>query len=655
MCGIAGFLGGPRQYWSGETLPILHKMADAIARRGPDGEGYWHDSAHGIALAHRRLSIVDLTPTGAQPMISASGRYVITFNGEIYNYKAIRGQLKADWRGTSDTETMLAGFEAWGLQETIDKAVGMFAFAVWDRASQSLTLARDRLGEKPLYYGWQGTGSVASGGATFVFGSDLAAMRAHPAFDADISRDALLDLLRNNNVGRDRSIYAGTAKLAAGCTLTVSLADRRPEPQRYWSCAKVAQRSILEPFVGGEDEAIAIVEHLLRESVSQQMVADVPVGLFLSGGVDSSLIAALMQAQASRPIKTFSIGFHESDFNEARYAKAVAEHIGADHTELYVTGDDAMAVVPQLAATYAEPFADSSQIPTFLLSKLARQHVTVALSGDGGDELFAGYNRYQVCGTIWKRLSCVPIPIRRRIAAFLLRRPPEFWDKAARGLRSVLPLLRQFSRVGDKVHKGARALTSRTGDELYARLTAHWGQPEDVVIGGVASGLVTSDVVSELRGLGDVERMMALDMLGYLCDDILTKVDRAAMASSLETRVPLLDHRVVEFAWRLPLAYKLRAGETKWILRQILYRHVPARLIERPKVGFAVPVGAWLRGSLRDWAEDLLSEARLKREGFFRPDPIRKIWAEHIYGARDWQRELWCVLMFQEWRQKIHG
>jgi asparagine synthase (glutamine-hydrolysing) len=654
MCGIAGFLGGSSGIWSGETARILQRMADAIAHRGPDGEGYWSDPQQRVAFAHRRLAILDLSPTGAQPMESASGRFVISFNGEIYNHRSLRGRLTSSWRGTSDTETLLAGFDEWGIRATVEEAVGMFAFAVWDRATCALTLARDRLGEKPLYYGWQRAAATAND-ATFLFASDLSALRAHPAFEAQISRDALRGFMRRNNVGGADSIYSGISKLPAGCMLTLSRAAPHSAPHRYWTGADIVRQGIGNPFTGDAETAIDEVEQLLRASVSQQMVADVPVGVFLSGGVDSSLITALMQVQAPRAIRTFSIGFDEHEFNEARHARAVAKHLRTEHTELYVTGRDALDVVPKIASIYAEPFADSSQIPTFLLSKLTRSYVTVALSGDGGDELFGGYNRYQICNSLWRRLSHIPLSIRRGIAAALLRGSPEFWDNAARRLGSIVPLSRRFARIGEKVRKGARALTSASGDELHLQLMSHWDDPDKVVIGGAERDSVPSTTASELRELSDVEKMMALDMLGYMCDDILTKVDRAAMAASLETRVPMLDHRVVEFAWRLPLKYKLRGGQTKWVLRQVLYRHVPAGLIERPKMGFAVPIDSWLRGPLRDWAEDLLSGARLLREGIFHAAPIRQMWTEHLSGIRDWQRELWCVLMFQEWRLKTHG
>ena len=651
MCGIAGYFGGPWAVQPDETLQLLRRMGDAIAHRGPDGDGYWHDPARRIAFAHRRLAIVDLSPSGHQPMLSASGRYVISYNGEIYNHRRLRDRLSVDWRGTSDTETLLAGFDVWGISATVEAAIGMFAFAVWDRVDGALTLARDRLGEKPLYYGWQG--AVAPGSEpTFLFASELSALKVHPAFAAEVSRDALRSFMRHNNVGGAASIYTGISKLPPGCLMTLSARDPRPRPVRYWSGSQVAQRGVRDPFTGGPAEATDALETLLSDAVGQQMVADVPLGAFLSGGIDSSVVAALMQAQSPRPIRTFSIGFREDAFNEAHYAQAVARHLGTEHTEMYVTAQDALDLIPQLPSIYAEPFADSSQIATFLLSKLTRTHVTVALSGDGGDELFCGYNRYQITDKLWRRLSRVPPAMRRGLASLLLRIPPSSWDSAANGLRHAFPAAGAWVRVGEKVHKGARVLASANARELYLGMVSHWADPGEIVIGGTEPAPLPADTVAELDGLSDVEQMMALDMLGYMNDDILTKVDRAAMAVSLEARVPLLDHRVVEFAWRLPMAYKLREGQTKWVLRQVLYRHVPTALIERPKSGFAVPIGAWLRGPLRAWAEELLDESRLRREGFLEPRPIRRKWAEHLSGNHDWESQLWNVLMFQAWLER---
>jgi asparagine synthase (glutamine-hydrolysing) len=614
------------------------KMAQAIESRGPDAFGAWVDPEVGIALAHRRLAIVDLTPAGAQPMVAAGGQYVLAFNGEIYNHLKLRAELEGVvWRGLSDTETLLAGFEVWGIEATLQRAIGMFAFALWDREQRVLTLGRDRLGEKPIYYGWQGHGAQA----VFLFGSEVSALRRHPAFTAPINRDALALYMRHNCIGGEHSIYQGIYKLLPGHLLTLAAGQAEPRLWAWWSTAEVAQQGVAQPFEGSAEQAVDALEALLRSAVAQQMVADVPLGAFLSGGVDSSTVVALMQAQSSRPVKTFSIGFQEAGYNEAEYAKAVARHLGTEHTELYVNAQQALDVIPKLPTLYAEPFADSSQIPTYLVSQLARQHVTVSLSGDAGDELFCGYNRYQLTAKLWGKLQHVPMPMRRAAAAVISSMPPARWDSLGHFL--------SVGRLGDKMHKGAALLCHTNVAELYRGMVSHWPEPDMLVLGAHEPASVLTGSKSTLQGLNDVERMMALDLLSYLPDDILAKVDRAAMGVSLETRVPMLDHRVVEFAWSLPLDYKLRGGVTKWPLREVLYRHVPRSLIERPKMGFGVPIDHWLRGPLRDWAEDLLSESRLRQEGFFNPEPIRKKWVEHLSGQRNWQHHIWDVLMFQAW------
>lgn len=650
MCGFVGFFGGLATNGQLADEAMLQRMADTIAKRGPDDAGYWSDVDHRIGFGHRRLSIVDLSPAGHQPMPSASGRYVIAFNGEIYNHLLLR-QALADvarapaWRGHSDTETLLAGFDAWGIQGTVERAIGMFAFAVWDRQTHTLTLARDRIGEKPLYYGWQGQGSTV----VFLFGSELKALRAHPAFENNINRGALSLQLRHNCIPAPYSIYEGIAKLAAGNLLTVSMREREPKVWAYWSGTQMAESGVANPFIGSPDQAVDELETLLKNAVRQQMIADVPLGAFLSGGVDSSTVVALMQAQSARPVKTFTIGFHAEGYNEAEHAKAVARHLGTDHTELYVTPEDAMAVIPRLPTLYDEPFSDSSQIPTFLVSQLARQHVTVSLSGDAGDELFCGYNRYQMTANLWRKLAGVPLPLRKLAANGLTSISPQSWNGLAGALKGMLPRSARFANSGDKLHKGAEVLGSHSADALYLGLVSHWRDPASVVIGGSEPSTLLTGNSPSLSGLDEVQRMMALDMLTYLPDDILVKVDRAAMGVSLETRVPFLDHRVVEFAWRLPQSMKLRDGQTKWALRQVLYRHVPQTLIERPKMGFGVPIGDWLRGPLRDWAESLLDETRLRNEGFFAPELVRRKWQEHLSCQRNWQGHLWDVLMFQAW------
>jgi asparagine synthase (glutamine-hydrolysing) len=643
MCGFSGYLVSNNQEFESSAEPILRHMADAIVHRGPDSYGFWTDSAAGIGLAHRRLAIVDLSPAGAQPMASGSGRYVIVFNGEIYNHSRLRRMLEIDgrvgtsWVGYSDTETLLKGFDAWGVEGTLQRAIGMFAIALWDRQTRVLTLARDRLGEKPLYYGWHGQGSTAA----FVFGSELSALRRHPAFSADINRDALALYMRHNCIGGVQSIYTGTSKLAPGHLLTVSAAAPEPVLRQWWSGADVIAQGAAQPFAGTPEQAVNELEALLRDAVAQQMMSDVPLGAFLSGGIDSSTVVALMQEQSSRPVRTFSIGFYEESYNEAEHAKAVAKHLGTDHTELYVTPEQALAVIPKLPSLYSEPFADSSQIPTFLVSQLARQHVTVSLSGDAGDELFCGYTRYQMTAQLWGKIQRVPKPLRHAGAAAITAVPPKGWDTLGRWL--------SLQRLGDKMHKGAALLGRQSAADLYLGMVSHCSEPNDLVLGGREPPTVLTGQTPALAGLNDVERMMALDMLSYLPDDILAKVDRAAMSVSLETRVPMLDHRVVEFAWSLPLHYKLRGGVTKWPLREVLHRHVPRSLIERPKMGFGVPIDQWLRGPLRDWAETLLSESRLRQEGYFNPAPIRQKWAEHLSGQRNWQYQLWDVLMFQAW------
>lgn len=647
MCGLTGFWSRPSP--ADETKRVLERMTRALAHRGPDSDGAWFDEAAGLAVGHRRLAIVDLSLAGAQPMQAVSGRWVMAFNGEIYNHLQLRAELDKSslapvWRGRSDTETLLAGFDAWGIRATIEKCIGMFTMAVWCRQTQSLTLVRDRLGEKPLYYGWQGQGSQA----VFLFGSELKALREHPEFAAEIDRQALGSCMQNMAVAGTRSIYKGIHKVPPGTILT--LCRNKPDPmmERYWSVEQVAAQGVANRFSGTATQAVDALEALLKHAVAQQMMADVPLGAFLSGGVDSSTIVALMQAQSARPVKTFSIGFHEQAYNEAEHAKAVAGHLDTDHTVLYVTAQQAMDVIPRLPSLYDEPFADSSQIPTFLVSQMTGQHVKVALSGDAGDELFAGYNRYQLTASLWPKLAGVPQPMRKLAAWGLTRFTPDTLNRIA----SYTPFAKRWSGVGDKLHKGADVMGAGSVAELYQGMVAMgWHVPSALVRGMDGDAVALN--MPDLAGLSDVERMMAFDLLNYLPDDILTKVDRAAMGVSLETRVPFLDHRVVEFAWRLPMVYKLRRENgrsvTKWALRQVLYRHVPQSLIERPKVGFGVPLEHWLRGPLRDWAEDLLSAARINRDGFLNPGPVRQRWKEHLSGKRNWQHSIWCVLMFQAW------
>lgn len=650
MCGFTGFLGAMPFHAEGQHGAVLRRMTDTISHRGPDDAGYWCDGEQGVALGHRRLSIIDLSPAGHQPMHSSSRRYVLVFNGEIYNHLLLRGELASRaaapaWRGHSDTETLLAGFEAWGVQATLERAVGMFAFVLWDRLAGTLTLGRDRIGEKPLYYGWQGQGRDA----VFLFGSELKALRAHPHFEHAIDRGALCLQLRHSYIPAPYSVYQGIAKLMPGCLLTVSAAQPTPQVSRYWSGTGAMEAGVDQPFAGTPGQAVDQLEALLRQAVGMQMAADVPLGAFLSGGVDSSTVVALMQAQSARPVKTFSIGFHEDGYDEAIHAKAVARHLGTDHTELYVTPGDATGLVPQLQAMYDEPFSDSSQLPTALVARLARRHVSIALSGDAGDELFCGYNRYQFAAKRWGAISAAPLPLRRLAARGITGIPISTWNALAKVLGRCMPGSMHFHNAGDRLHKGAQAITCASLDTLYLGLVSHWDGPAALVAGTTEPPTLLTGNAPVLPKLDGVQRMMALDLLTYLPDDILVKVDRAAMSASLETRVPFLDHRVVEFAWRLPQSMKLRDGTTKWALRQVLYRHVPKTLIERPKMGFGVPLGDWLRGPLREWAEDLLDETRLRREGFFDPAQIRRKWQEHLSGRHDWEYHLWDVLMFQSW------
>jgi asparagine synthase (glutamine-hydrolysing) len=644
MCGIVGFLstGGAEE----RTLAgHAQRMSDCLAHRGPDDSGTWVDGDAGVGLGHRRLSIIDLSPMGHQPMISHCGRYVMVFNGETYNYLDIRRELEASgsaprWRGSSDTEVILAALSCWGIARTLQSMTGMFALAIWDRASRILHIARDRLGEKPLYYGWLG--------GTFLFGSELKALRVHPRWKGQVDPGALSLFLRQGYVPGPYSIYTGIRKLTPGTFLSVER-DGSERETTFWSAREVAERGVAEPFAGSEAEATVALERLLSQAVGRQMIADVPLGAFLSGGVDSSTVVALMQAQSSRPVKTFTIGFREVGHNEAEHAKSVAVHLGTEHSELYVTPAEARETIPLLPRLYDEPFADPSQIPTFLVAQLARQKVTVSLSGDGGDELFGGYNRHFLARDLWRRVGWIPASARALAGGLITKASPTHWDSVLEPASRLWPGRLRYPNPGEKLHKLASLLTAGDPDQVYRGLTSHWDNPSSVVVRGSEPPTAITDRSGWARLTDFTQRMMFLDLVSYLPDDILVKVDRAAMGVSLETRVPLLDHEVVEFAWRIPLGMKIRAGQGKWLLRQVLYKHVPPSLIERPKSGFNVPIGEWIRGPLRDWAESLLSEPRLRREGFFHPAPIRQRWKQHLAGQRDWQQSLWNVLMFQAW------
>lgn len=640
MCGIAGFLDtNPHR---ADPVRVLRQMAQAIAHRGPDDHGIWHDAESGIGLTHRRLSILDLSAAGHQPMTAHSGRYVMVFNGEIYNHLALRSRLEGlTWRGHSDTETLLAGFDAWGLENTLRQSTGMFALAVWDRTLRCLTLARDRLGEKPLYYGVQR--------GCLLFGSELKALRAHPAFHGEIDRNALDQFLRRGHVPAPASIHQDIRKLPPGTMLTLREGRLEAPPLAYWRVEEARHTGHATQLPDDENQCLELLDATLREAVAGQMVADVPLGAFLSGGVDSSLVTALMQAQSSQPVRTFSIGFEEAGFNEANHARAVAAHLGTRHTELIVRPEEALGVIPRLGVIYDEPFADASQIPTYLVCEMARRDVTVCLSGDGGDELFCGYNRYFWTAAALRRVSALPHPLRSLAGRLSNALSPAALGHLFSILAPVLPSHWRYAKAGDKLAKLGELLAAPTVDSACREATHFWRGEASLVTG---LSVTACESLPE-TALEDIEQhMMALDQTNYLPDDILTKVDRAAMAVSLETRVPLLDHRVVELAWRIPLSLKVREGQGKWLLRQLLHRYVPPSLIDRPKMGFSVPIDAWLRGPLRDWAENLLDTNRLRREGWLNHAPIRRIWADHLAGRRNAAGALWNVLMFQAWLEQ---
>ena len=641
MCGLAGFWALTAQ--QEDLNAIARSMANRIVHRGPDDRGEWSDYECGIAFAHRRLSIIDLSAAGHQPMVSAGGRWVLAYNGEIYNHLELRGSLEAQgrapaWRGHSDTESLLAAVEAWGVEAALKRSVGMFAIALWDRQERALWLARDRMGEKPLYYGWQGE--------TFLFGSELIALRAHPAFKATVDRGALALLLRHNYIPAPHSIFAGIRKLPPGTWVKLEGGMREARPVAWWSLAELAEKAAANPFSGSEEEAVDLLESHLGSAVRSQMEADVPLGALLSGGVDSSLIVAMMQARSAHRVRTYTIGFDEAAHDEASHARAVATRLGTDHSELRLSANDALALIPRLPQIYSEPFADSSQLPTYLVMSLAHQHVAVALSGDAGDEFFGGYNRYVFGPRVWKRVSWMPALLRQALGTAMTSVSASAINRAlgpiaARG---------RLSLPGEKAHKLGRCLRDAGSmDDLYLGLVSEWRNAEDLVVDGCIPPNLLDQRDAWPRLSNPVERMMALDGMTYLPDDILVKVDRAAMAVSLETRAPFLDRDLMAFAWSLPVSMKLRDGRGKWILRRLLDRHVPRELVDRPKTGFAIPLDAWLRGPLRNWAESLLAEDRLRREGFFHPQSIRETWARHLRGKATEGSRLWSVLMFQAW------
>jgi asparagine synthase (glutamine-hydrolysing) len=663
VCGITGFIER-RAVGAAELEQRAGRMADTLAHRGPDDAGVWVDGQCGVALGHRRLSVIDISEHGHQPMRSPAGRYWIVYNGEVYNHAHLAADLGADgvrFSGHSDTEVLLAAMDKWGVRGAAQRAVGMFAFAAWDRETRKLYLGRDRMGEKPLYYGWSG--------GCFVFGSELKALRAHPEWRGDIDPKALTLYMRHNYVPAPHTIYRGIYKLPPACVFELAAGEeggvgdfspfpdgalaRSRGPRHYWSFRQVVEQGRSSPAEGSDAQRLDELEELLRTSIRQKLVADVPVGALLSGGIDSSTVVALAQQESSRSVKTFSIGFAEAAYNEAGYAKAVAAHLGTEHTELYVSPREAMDVIPRLPSMYDEPFSDSSQIPTFLVSQLARSHVTVALSGDGGDELFGGYQRYFVGRELWRRIGWVPPALRRLAAALVARFPAPMVAEMIRFTAARLGV--RLRNPTGRVENLVAVLASAGPEALYREMVSHWKDPQDVVVGGGEPPTPLTQADSWPAVGSFFERMMALDTVSYLPDDILTKVDRASMAVSLEARVPLLDHRIVEYAWRLPLDFKVHGRSSKWPLREILNRYVPRSLIERPKMGFAVPVGEWLRGPLRDWAEALLDPRTLEDAGFLRPAAIGQKWREHLGGGTDWQYYLWDVLMFQAWYANARG
>lgn len=641
MCGIAGF-------WRPSGLEkadaqTLQAMTDSIARRGPDAGGSWLDHLKGVALGHRRLAIIDLSEAGAQPMVSCDGRYVITYNGEVYNFEDIRQQLKSEghqfeWRGHSDTEVILAAISSWGLSRALKSLNGMFAFALWDRLEERLTLARDRMGEKPLYYGWIGKGA----NRVLLFASELSALRAYPQFTPEIAPESTGLLLRYGHIPDPHCIYQNIYKLRPGTSITYA-AHGSEQLDVYWDTINEYVSAQENPFSGTPQEAVDELERLLLKAVSRQSVADVPLGTFLSGGIDSSVITALLQASSHSPIKSFSIGFTVKEYNEAPYAKAVAKHLGTEHHELIVTPADAQAVIPSLPTYYSEPFADSSQVPTFLVSKMARDVVTVALSGDAGDELFAGYNRHIHAHQTWPKISKIPLPLRNVSKRCIEAIPPSSWDWLGDKLAP-----NKLPGLGEKLHKTSGILASSNGDELYDGLLSLNADPNLLSVNHSSLNGFEGRDLSRLADLSLPDRMMAKDCIHYLPGDILTKVDRAAMAVSLETRVPMLDVNVMRFAWGLPVEIKLATGKTKWPLREVLHRYVPQELVERPKYGFGIPIHLWLRGPLRDWVEALLE---LPDNGeHFNMRAVNAMWAKHLSGKRNYQHKLWPILMFNAWR-----
>ncbi len=621
-------------------------MTKTLRHRGPDDGGHFVDESAGVALGNRRLAVIDLSIEGHQPMVSPSGRYVMTFNGEIYNFEVLRRELRGaghPFRGGSDTEVLLAAIEQWGIGQTLSRANGMFALAVWDRRDRTLSLARDRFGEKPLYYGWTGSG--------FLFGSELKALRAHPSFASEIDRNSLTLYFRHNCIPAPYTIYSGIQKLMPGTTLTIGQSTpvgTVPEPTSFWTLRSQVEEGLQTRTHVPLEAVIEEAESVLADAVAIRMHADVPVGILLSGGIDSSLVAAFAQERHQSKVRTFTIAFDDPSYDEAGAARAVAVQLGTEHTERLVTAADALAIVPVIPELYDEPFADSSQIPTAILARLTREDVTVALAGDGGDELFGGYNRYAWAEHFWRRLKPVPLPLRRLAGSALGAVPPGWWDRAFDRSARLLPSTLRTRLPGTKLQKVARVLPAANLDDAYLALTSHFERPSDLVLSSSEPSTLLQ-AREKWPALDPVNLMLYLDTMTYLPDDILTKVDRATMGVSLEARLPFLDPRVSALAWRLPLELKVRGGTGKWLLRELLRRRVAAEIVERPKAGFGIPLGPWLRGPLRSWAEELLDPARLRAEGFLDVGRVQGLWRSHLSRRRDHQFELWDVLMFEAW------
>ena len=649
MCGLSGFLDNNLSRSSESLKALSHKMCSTLVNRGPDDFGSWVDQKSGIAMSHRRLAIQDTSLAGHQPMVSRSSRYVIVYNGEIYNYRILRRELKKTgyiFSGQSDTEVLLAAIEIWGLNMALSKFIGMFAFALWDRSNRELYLARDRVGEKPLYYGFFGN--------VLLFGSELKALEIHDSFIKKINRDAISLLLRYNYIPAPYSIYDNVYKVKPGTFLAI-----KPQKQKisitehvYWSFRNIVKRERPNNKINNYEEAMLSVKDTLTESIRGQMIADVPLGAFLSGGIDSSLVVSIMQSLSSNRIKTYTIGFDYSEHNEAYDAKSIANYLGTEHTELYVTASQALDVIPKIPNIFDEPFADSSQIPTYLISELARTDVTVSLSGDGGDELFGGYNRYHQGYSTWKNLSRMPYPINYICSEIIHSINPDKWNILYNYLGKYIANRKDHKNIGDKLYKMADIVKINNPQDMYSSLISFWSNTEEVVLNSSEPMSIPRDYDNWIGSLDDRENMMFLDTISYLPDDILTKVDRSSMAVSLESRAPFLNHSVIELSQRVPIEMKIKNGQGKWILRNILNDFIPSNLIDRPKTGFGIPIAEWLRGPLKEWAESLIDSSRLKDDGYFNPALITDMWKKHISKNRNYGHHLWSILMFQAWLER---